>query len=135
MVTANTDAAEGQRMELRIAVVLAIACLAGCAAPPAPNQRMRDVAIITSGNTMSYSFAGSIPEIVIVEIDGSPTDRPYGPIELKPGPHSVILKCGATPHTSNVTVRAGEIYQFKKVVAPGVKGCVASLSRLRAARR
>ena len=109
--------------------------LFGCAAPPAPNDRLKSVALITSGDTVSFAFAGSVPDIVVVEIDGSPADKPYGPIELKPGPHSITMKCGDALRSTKLTVRAGEIYQFNKIVAPGVKGCVASLSRMRSASR
>ena len=132
----QTNAGNGHRVAIRTALIIAAGMiLFGCAAPPAPNDRLRSVALVTSGDTVSFAFAGSVPAIVVVEIDGSPTDKPYGPIELKPGPHSVTMKCGDSLRSSNLTVRAGEIYQFNKIVSPGVKGCVASLSRMRSANR
>lgn len=108
---------------------------AGCAAPPAPGERLKGVALIASGDTVSFSFAGSVPDIVVVDVDGSPTDKPYGPIELTPGPHTVTLKCGDTRRPTNLTVKAGEIYQFNRVQAAGGKGCIANLSRMRSASR
>jgi hypothetical protein len=116
-------------------IIAAGLVLSGCAAPPAPNDRLKSVALITSGHTMSLAFAGAVPEIVIVDVDGSPTDKPYGPIELAPGPHAVTMKCGDALRLNNLTVKAGEIYQFNKVVAAGGKGCTATLSRMRSAYR
>jgi len=111
-------------------VVLVIAVLAACAAQPASKEDLRKFAVVTSGETVSYTRAGSAPEVSLVEVDGKPISLPYGPVELAPGTHEVILKCDGVSKASSVTVSAGEIYQFNKTVTPGVKGCTGSLVRV-----
>ena len=113
-------------------IVIAVMLLAGCATPPAPSSRLKSVAIIASGDTVSYTSADGLG-VSVAEIDGKPVASPYGPIELEPGKHTVTMKCGDTVKTNTVTVAAGEVYQFNKIVSSGVKGCVGSLSRVRSA--
>jgi hypothetical protein len=111
--------------------VISILLLAGCAAQPASSGRLKSSAIITSGDTVSYLSADTALGVSVTEIDGKPVASPYGPIDLVPGKHTVTMKCGDTAKTSAVTVAAGEVYQFNKIVTPGVKGCVGSLLRVR----
>ena len=113
-------------------LVIAVLLLAGCAAQPAASGRLKSGAIITSGDTVSYTSADSASGVSVTEIDGKPVDSPYGPIELAPGKHTVTMKCGDAVKTNAVTVAAGEVYQFGKIASPGVKGCVGSLLRVRA---
>ena len=110
---------------------IAVTCLASCMAEPVARDELRSVAVITSGDTVSYVGTESGPTIGIVEVDGKPVDRPNGPINLQPGTHSVTMRCDGSNRTNSITVSAGEIYQFNKVSTPGVKGCVGSLSRIR----
>ena len=118
-------------LQIRAACAAALAWVAGCAAPPAVNRTPRTVALILSGDVVSYSSQGLAARIRIVEVDGKPAAEPYGPVSLAPGRHAVTLACdGAnTPHM--LTVAAGEIYQFVARVKPGVKGCTGALSRVR----
>jgi len=112
-------------------IAIAVAFLASCAAGPVSTDGLKSVAVITSGDTVSYAGTGSGPTISIVEVDGKPADLPNGPIKLEPGTHSVTMKCDGSSRTSSITVSGGEVYQFNKVITPGVKGCAGSLSRVR----
>ena len=109
----------------------AVVLMAGCAAPTATNRNPRTVAFIMSGDVVSYSSPGFGAQVSVVDLDGKPVAEPYGPLELKPGRHTMTLKCnGATnPHTLNAA--AGEVYQFTARTSPGVKGCVGALARVR----
>jgi hypothetical protein len=112
---------------------LAALLLASCESPPVTHRNPRSVALIMSGDFVSYSSTGFGARISVVEVDGKPVKEPYGPVELAPGRHTVMLACdGAhTPHT--LTVAAGEVYQFVVRTRPGAKGCVGALSRVRKA--
>ena len=101
---------------------------------PVRTSRLDKVAIITSGDTNVMALTRFGPLISLVEIDGKPVESRYGPVELDPGTHSVTLKCGDSTKVNTVNVAAGEVYQFSMVTTPGVKGCVGSLSRVRAAK-
>ncbi len=105
--------------------------VAGCAAPPAGTRAPRTVALIMSGDVVSYSAPGLSSRVSVVDVDGKPVKEPYGPVELAPGRHTVNIACdGAnSPHTLSVT--AGEVYQFEARTKPGVKGCVGGLTRVR----
>lgn len=113
----------------------AVTLIAGCAMQPVRTDRLDKAAIITSGSTNLKAVARFRPMVSVVQIDGKPVDKPYGPIELAPGPHSVTMKCGDSTKTSPVTVAAGEVYEFEFAAAPGGKGCVGSLSRVSSADR
>ena len=113
-------------------IVVTVVLTAGCATKPAPADHLKNVAIIMPGDAVSFTLSGSGPVISVVEVDGKPVDTPHGPIKLPPGTHSVTMKCDGSIHTNTVTVSAGEVYQFAMVARAGVKGCVGSLSRVRA---
>lgn len=115
-------------------IAIALSFIAGCATGPVRTDRLDKVAIVTSGDTNVMALTRFGPVISIVEVDGKPVDRRYGPIELAPGAHSVTLKCGDSTKVNSVNALAGEVYQFAMVTAPGVKGCVGSLSRVRSAK-
>lgn len=121
------------RMSHVASIAIAVALLAGCATRPVPTDRLKNVAIITSGNTNLFALTKFDPVISVVDVDGRAVDKRYGPIELEPGTHSVTMKCGDETKTIKVTVAAGEVYQFAHVTTPGVKGCSGSLSRVRSA--
>lgn len=118
----------------RIAVVMvAAAALTGCMTGPFPNRTPSKVALITAGHFYASTSFG--PEISVIEVDGKPTDLPYGPIVLEPGTHTVTMKCGDTIKNWLVKAAAGEVYQFKIITTPGVKGCAGSLARIRPANK
>ncbi len=96
-------------------------------------ERLGKVAVITSGDTNVRALTRFGRLITVTEIDGVPYAKPYGPIELEPGTHTVTMKCGDATNTSTLTVLPGEVYQFAMTSTPGVKGCAGSLSRVQAA--
>jgi hypothetical protein len=110
---------------------LAALLLASCESPPTGNRNPRSVALIMSGDAVSYNAHAFGTRISVVDVDGKPVKEPYGPVELTPGRHTVMLACdGAnTPHT--ITFAAGEVYQFVARPTPGARGCVGALSRVR----
>ncbi len=113
--------------------VIAVTLIAGCAIKRVPTDRLGKVAVITSGDTNLRALTRFGRLITVVAIDGTPNDKPYGPIELEPGTHSVTMKCGDATNTHTVTVLPGEVYQFAMVASPGVEGCSGSLERIQAA--
>jgi hypothetical protein len=113
--------------------IMLAALLAGCAATPSASRQPRSVAIIMSGDVVAYGAQSLGTTISIVDVDGARVAEPYGPVELKPGKHTVTLKCDGATTAQNVNVRAGEVYQFAKSSPPGAKGCTGSLSRIRTA--
>lgn len=111
---------------------LAILLLAGCATQSVPSERLNHVAVVTSGGTNLWTL-GRMPTISVVEVDGTPPANAYGPIELVPGPHKLKMKCGSNITETQVTVAAGEVYEFS-VVMGGPGGCQGSLYRVQAAK-
>jgi ketosteroid isomerase-like protein len=112
---------------------IAVTLIAGCAIKPVSKERLSKVAVITSGDTNIRALTKFGRLITVVAIDGAPNDKPYGPIELDPGTHSVTMKCGDATNTNTLTVLPGEVYQFSMVTTPEVKGCSATLSRVQEA--
>lgn len=111
----------------------AVALMAGCASPPATSRNSRSDALIMSGDVVSYGSPGFGAQVSMVDVDGKPVAEPYGPLELKPGRHTVTLKCDNSTKTHTLDVAAGEVYQFVARTTPGVKGCVGALARMRSA--
>jgi hypothetical protein len=110
---------------------LATLLLAGCATQSVPSERLNQVAVVTSGGTNLWTL-GRMPTISVVEVDGAAPANAYGPIELAPGPHKLKMKCGGNITETQVTVAAGEVYEFS-VVMGGPGGCQGSLYRVRSA--
>jgi hypothetical protein len=108
---------------------LALLWLAGCAAPTA--GKPRSVALIMSGDFMSYSTQGVGNRVSVVDIDGKPVTEPYGPVELAPGRHTINIACDGANTSHTLTVAAGEVYQFTARTRPGAKGCTGALARVR----
>jgi hypothetical protein len=121
------------RLDYLATVTAAAMLTASCATGPFPDRAPSKVAIITAGHFYASTSFG--PEISVIEVDGKPTDRPYGPIALEPGAHTVTMKCGDTIKNWAVQAAAGEIYQFKIITTPGVKGCAGALARIRSANK
>jgi hypothetical protein len=121
------------RLSYIAAVASAVTMLAGCGTAQPSSQHLRSVALITSGDVVVYAAPGpSNIGVSIIEIDGRPVSEPYGPIELMPGIHTVMLKCDETVKALTRTFAGGEVYQFNRATTPGVKGCIGTLSILRA---
>lgn len=105
--------------------------IAGCAAPHSGNRNPRTVALILSGDIVSYSAPGLGARISVVDVDGKPVTEPQGPLELQPGRHTITLACDGTTKVHNLVVAAGEVYQFVARTTAGAKGCTGALSRVR----
>src|SRR3569832_1737174 len=86
---------------------LAILLLAGCATQSVTSERLNHVAVVTSGGTNLWPL-GRLPTISVVEVDGTPPAKAYGPKELVQGPHKLKMKCGGNITETQVTVAAGE---------------------------
>lgn len=114
-----------------ICLSLAAVLLAGCGSPPVEHRSPRSMALIMSGDFVSYSSQASGARVSVAEVDGKPVKEPYGPVELAPGRHTVTLACDGinTPHT--LTFAAGEVYQFMFRATGGARGCVGALARVR----
>jgi hypothetical protein len=112
---------------------LATLLIAGCATQSVPSERLNQVAVVTSGGTNLWTL-GRMPTISVVEVDGATPANAYGPIELAPGPHKLKMKCGGNITESQVTVAAGDVYEFS-VVMGGPGGCEGSLYKVRSANK
>ena len=110
---------------------LTVLLLAGCESPPVTHRNPRSVALIMSGDFVSYSSQWHNARVSVVDVDGKPAKEPYGPVELSPGSHTVTLACDGTNTPYTLTVVAGEVYQFVVRAASGTRGCVGGLSRVR----
>jgi hypothetical protein len=108
--------------------------LASCTVPPAPSRSQRTYALIMSGDVVSYGSTGAGTRISVSQVDGKPPAEPYGPIELAPGRHTLMLACDGEGKSHALNVAAGEVYLFSLQTTPGVKGCTGALSRLRPAK-
>lgn len=127
-----TQTRSGARNGLRFGVLFcAVVLNGGCATESVPRERLEEVAVVTSGSTNAWTFLKFTPTISVVEVDGVHTDKAYGPIELAPGPHTIKMKCGENITERNVTVTAGEVYEFALAVGGGIPGCQGSLVRVR----
>src|SRR3569832_551229 len=111
---------------------LAILLLAGCATQSVPSERLNLVAVVTSGGTYLWNL-GRMPTISVVEVDGTPPANAYGSIELVTGSHKLKMKYGGNITETQLTVAAGEVYEFS-VVMCGPGGCQGSLYRVQAAK-
>ncbi|MDB5808628.1 MAG: putative integron cassette protein [Betaproteobacteria bacterium] len=113
--------------------LLPVLLVAGCAAPPSGNRAPRTVALIMSGDVVTYSATAPSQRVSVIDVDGKPVKEPLGPVELTPGRHSVNLGCDGTSAQQTVNVAAGEIYQFAVRTKSDVKGCTGALTRMRTA--
>lgn len=112
-------------------MALTITLLAGCGSPPVEHRSPRSMALIMSGDVVSYNAHVFGTSISVVDVDGKPVKEPYGPVELSPGRHVVTLACDGNNTARTLTVAAGEVYQFMARATPGARKCVGSLSRVR----
>ena len=110
---------------------LAAILLAGCVSPHTGNRSPRANALIMSGDVVGYSSPAHGPRVSITEVDGKPANEPYGPVELAPGRHTVVLACDGSTRPQTLNVAAGEVYQFLVRNSPGGKGCMGALARVR----
>lgn len=111
------------RLSSLVTVAATTALMAGCGSAPTTSRHLRDVALITSGDVVAYSAPGTTNiGVTVVDVDGKPVNEPYAPIELKPGSHTVTVKCDDINKTLTRTFAAGEVYQLNRGTLPGVKG-------------
>ena len=91
--------------------------MCSCAAQPIPQARLSKSAFITAGDTNIW-LAASGKSVSVAEVDGVAPEHNQGPIELAPGSHKVKLKCNENISEQEITVAAGEVYQFSVYVDP-----------------
>jgi hypothetical protein len=91
--------------------------LTACATHPIPQARLSKAAFITAGDTNIWLIATG-KSVSVADVDDVVPDHPQGPIELAPGPHKVKLKCNDKITEQEITVAAGEVYQFSVFVDP-----------------
>ena len=99
------------------ACAVAALLVSACASQPIPQARLSKAAFITAGDTNMWLIATG-KSVSVAEVDGVVPDKPKGPIELAPGPHKVKLKCNDNISEQDITVAAGEVYQFSVFVDP-----------------
>ena len=95
----------------------AVLLMSSCATHPIPQARLSKSAFITAGDTNVW-LAASGKSVSVVDVDGAAPENGQGPIELSPGPHKVKLKCNDNISEQEITVAAGEVYQFSVFVDP-----------------
>jgi hypothetical protein len=97
--------------------VAALLVMTSCATKPIPQARLSKSAFITAGDTNLW-LAATGKAVTVVDVDGATPEHNQGPIELSPGTHKVRLKCADNVSEQEVTVAAGEVYQFSVLVDP-----------------
>jgi hypothetical protein len=95
------------------AVILLV--VGACSTHPIPTARLSKSAFITAGDTNVW-LAATGKSVSVVDVDGAVPEYPQGPVELAPGPHKIKLKCNDNISEQDLTVAAGEIYQFSVYV-------------------
>jgi hypothetical protein len=106
--------------------------LTACAGHPIPQARLSKAAFITAGDTNIWLIATG-KSVSVAEVDGVVPEHPQGPIELAPGPHKVKLKCNDNISEQDITVAAGEVYQFSVYVDPDDHHVEGRLQRIKPA--
>lgn len=118
-----------------VVAVCAVVLIGGCATQSVSRERLDKVAVITSGSTNVWTFLTVSPSISVSEVDGVRTENSYGPIELEPGPHKIKMKCGNNVTEREITVAAGDVYEFALVMGGGIAGCEGSLVKVKSAKK
>jgi hypothetical protein len=97
---------------------LTVLCmLTSCSTQPIPQARLSKSAFITAGDTNVW-LAASGKSVSVVDVDGVAPEHSQGPIELSPGTHKLKLKCNDNITEQEISVAAGEVYQFSVFVDP-----------------
>jgi len=98
---------------------LALLAVTACATHPIPTARLSTSAFITAGDTNFWlTFGAGGKSVSVVEVDGAAPEHSQGPIELSPGTHKIKLKCNDLISEQEITVAAGDVYQFSVLVDP-----------------
>ena len=84
----------------------------GCAIQSASKDEFATSAVITSGGVNFWSLTSGGSIVSLVSVDGEPAKNQYGPIVLSPGRHSITMACGDSNSDFDLTVEAGEKYEF-----------------------
>lgn len=103
--------------------------LFGCATQPVPKEALTSSAVFTSGSVNVWSLTSGGSRVSLVSINGEPVDKPNGPVVVPPGTHKVVMACGGDPHEFDISVNAGEVYEFAYGVG-GTAGCRGGLVRV-----
>jgi hypothetical protein len=112
-------------------ILCAVLINSGCATESVPKERLEKVAVVTSGSTNAWTFLSTTPSVSVVEVDGAQTDKPYGPIELQPGTHKIKMKCGNNINDRELSVVAGDVYEFAVGMGGGAPGCQGVLIKVK----
>ncbi len=131
----SSDAINAKICRCLFAIPVIVCLLNGCATESVAPQRMEKVAVITSGSSNIVLATNFMPTVSVVEVDGKAVSKPYGPIEIEPGLHTVKMKCADSTNTRTIEAAAGDVYEFAMIAAPGESGCQGSLNRTRAPRK
>ena len=115
-----------------VGAVAALLLITACSTHPIPTARLSKSAFITAGDTNVW-LAATGKSVSVVDVDGTAPQYPQGPIELSPGPHKIKLKCNDNISEQDLTVAAGEVYQFSVYVVPDDHHVEGRLQRIKPA--
>jgi len=107
--------------------------ITSCAAKPIPQARLSKSAFITAGDTNMWLIAGG-KTVSVVDVDGTAPENGQGPIELSPGTHTIKMKCNEVVSDQEITVAAGDVYQFSVYVDPNDHHVEGRLQKIRSTR-
>jgi hypothetical protein len=107
--------------------------ITSCAAKPIPQARLSKSAFITAGDTNMWLIAGG-KTVTVVDVDGTAPENSKGPIELSPGTHKIKMKCNEVLSDQEITVEAGDVYQFSVYVDPTDHHVEGRLQKIRSTR-
>jgi hypothetical protein len=107
--------------------------MTSCATHPIPQARLSSSGFITEGDTNFWLIATG-KAVSVVEVDGVAPEHSQGPIEMSPGVHKVKLKCKDTISEQEITVAAGDVYQFSVFVDPNDHHVEGRLQKIRSTR-
>jgi hypothetical protein len=105
------------RIATSVVCAFAVLTVSSCSTHPIPQARLSKAAFITAGDTNVWLTATG-KSVSVLEVDGVAPEHSQGPIELAPGSHKVKLKCNDVVSEQEITVAAGEVYQFSVYVGP-----------------
>jgi hypothetical protein len=107
--------------------------MSSCATHPIPQARLSHSGFITEGDTNFWLIATG-KAVSVIDVDGAAPEHSQGPIELSPGIHKVKLKCKDTISEQEITVAAGDVYQFSVFVDPNDHHVEGRLQKIRSTR-
>ena len=99
------------------APLLVLSILASaCTTTTVPAEHLKNVAVITAGDTNVRLMSQFKPRVSVLLVDGVVPEHPRGPIELTLGAHEIRLRCGATVAYQKIIAEPGEVYEFGATV-------------------